>query len=127
MSFWSFLTGGSRTAEKVVDGVTSGVDAMFFTEEEKSVANQKILDWKLEYAKATAGMSISRRVIAVSVTGMWMMLVVLMVIFGIAFGGNHFTVLFLFDIMKDIVGVPFSIILGFYFLAHVVGKGKGQP
>ncbi len=42
MGWLSFLTGESKTAEKVVDGAISGIDAMFFTAEEKAVANQKI-------------------------------------------------------------------------------------
>ena len=47
MGWFSFLTGKSETAEKVVDGAISGIDAMFFTEEEKANANLKILEWKL--------------------------------------------------------------------------------
>ena len=86
MSFFSFLTGGSKTAEKVVDGVSSGIDAMFFTDEEKSRASQQILDWKLEYAKSTAGQSIARRVIAFAVTGMWCFVILLTVVVGLAFG-----------------------------------------
>jgi len=127
MNFFSFLTGGSKTAEKVVDGVSSGLDAMFFTDEEKSVASQKILDWKLAYAKATAGMSISRRIIVCAVVTLWAFLVLLLIAIGLILGGKHANVEFLFLVMKDIVAIPFSIIITFYFLAHVVGKGKGQP
>ena len=124
MSFFSFLTGKSETAEKVVDGAISGIDSMFFTKEEKSVANQKILDWKLEYAKATQGMSISRRVITFAVTGVWLLLVILMVVIGLIFGGDNSGVKFLFEVMRDIVALPFSIIVGFYFLAQVVGSAR---
>lgn len=127
MGWLSFLTGGSRTAEKVVDGVSGGLDMMFFTDEEKSQASQKILDWKLEYAKATAGMSINRRIIVFAVTTLWSASVMLLTGCGLWLGGDHLSTLFLFDVMKEIVMVPFSIIVGFYFLAHVVGKNKGQP
>lgn len=127
MSFFSFLTGGSKTAETVVEGVSSGIDAMFFTKEEKSVANQKILDWKLAYAKATAGMSISRRVIVCAVTAIWVILVLMLMALGVLLGGEHESIKFLFMVMKDIVALPFSLIVGFYFAAHLIGKGKGQP
>lgn len=127
MSWFSFLTGGSKTAETVVDGVSNGLDAMFFTDEEKSVANQKILDWKLAYAKATAGMSISRRIIVCGVVAIWVILVLLMIFMGIMFGGKHESVAFLFKVMVEVVAMPFSIIVGFYFAAHLISKGKGGP
>ena len=46
MGLLSFLTGKSETAEKVVDGAISGIDAAFYTKEEKAQAHQKVLDWK---------------------------------------------------------------------------------
>lgn len=127
MGWLSFLTGGSKTAETVVDGAVNGLDAMFFTNEEKSVANQKILDWKLDYAKATAGMSISRRIIVCGVVTAWMILVLLMIVMGTWMGGEHDNVRFLFKVMKEIVATPFAIIVGFYFAAHLLSKGKGNP
>lgn len=124
MSFFSFLTGGSKTAEKVIDGVSSGIDMVFFTDEEKSIASKKVLDWKLEYAKATAGQSIARRVIAFIVSGLWAFLIIISVVAGLISGKDSESVKFLFEIMKDIVNPPFMIILGFYFLAHVVGNAR---
>ena len=127
MGWLSFLTGGSKTAETVVEGAVSGIDAMFFTNEEKSVANQKILDWKLAYAKATAGMSISRRIIVVAVCAVWVLLVLLLIGVVILKGADSIMFDDLFKVLKDVVNPPFMIIVGFYFLAHVVGKSKGQP
>ena len=37
---WSWLFGNSESSNKVVDGVVSGIDSMFFTDQEKSVASQ---------------------------------------------------------------------------------------
>jgi hypothetical protein len=124
MGWLSFLTGKSETAEKVVDGAISGIDAMFFTKEEKSQANFKILGWKLEYAKATQGMSISRRIITFAVVFVWVVLVLLLVGIGLWHGGDNSAVKFLFMVMTDVVMQPFSIIVGFYFLAHVVGSAR---
>ena len=124
MGLFSFLTGKSETAEKVVDGAISGIDAMFFTKEEKSQANQKILDWKLEYAKATQGMSISRRIICFAVCALWSVLVILLIAFGLIAGEESVAVKWLFKVMDEIVNNPFMIIVGFYFLAHVVGNAR---
>lgn len=124
MGWLSFLTGKSETAEAVVDGAIGGIDAMFYTEEEKARANFKILEWKLEYAKATQGMSISRRVIAFAVTGAWLSLVLLLAALGILFGEEAAAVKYLFKLLDDIVNDPFMIIIGFYFLAHVVGNAR---
>ena len=124
MSIFSFLTGSSATAEKVVDGALSGLDAVFYTDEEKAVASQKILDWKLQYATATQGMSISRRVIAFTLCAAWLLLVLITVVIGLFFGGDSAEVKFLMSIMTDVVMQPFSIVVAFYFLAHVVGSAR---
>ena len=124
MSFFSFLTGKSETAEKVVDGAISGIDAMFYTNEEKAQANLKILEWKLSYAKATQGMSISRRIITFAVTAAWLLLVFILIGIGLTLGKDSVSVQFLYDVMADVVNPPFMIIVGFYFLAHVVGNAR---
>jgi hypothetical protein len=57
------------TANKVVDGVTAGLDKMFFTDEEKSDASQHAMDSIYGFIKATMEessiRSITRRVLAV--------------------------------------------------------------
>ena len=125
MGLFSFLTGKSETAEKVVDGAISGVDAMFYTDEEKAQANQKILDWKLAYATATQGQSLSRRMIAFAVTAAWLFIVMLLVVSGLLNGKDSAAVEWLFKVLTEVVNDPFMIIIGFYFLAHVMGKFKG--
>ena len=124
MSIFSFLTGSSKTAETIVQGAVSGLDAAFFTDEEKSVASQKILDWKLQYASATQGMSISRRVITFSLSFAWLLLVFVLIAVGLLFGKDAAQVKFLLEIMRDIVNPPFMIVVGFYFLAHVVSNAR---
>ena len=124
MGWFSFLTGKSETAEKVVDGTINGLDAMFFTDEEKSQANQKILDWKLAYATATQGQSLSRRMIAFAVTAAWLATVFLLIGMGLAFGEESAAVEWLFRVLTEVINQPFMIIIGFYFLAHVVGNAR---
>jgi len=120
MGWLASLFGGGDTTNKIVDGVMKGTDALFFTDEEKSVANQKILDFKLEWMKATQGQNIARRIIAIIVTLMWMGIGVSI----LAAQALHHTAFaqFAAKYMTDVVTTPFMIIIGFYFAAHIVGK-----
>lgn len=121
MGLFSWFTGGSDTADKVVDGVTDGLDAMFFTDEERSRASQKVLDFKLKWIQATSGQNLARRYIAWTVTGLWSFLVIYSIFLKII-SSPHFQ--FVFDILGDVVNPPFMIVLGFYFLTHVVRGAK---
>jgi len=117
---FSWLFGNAKSVEKAVDAVISTGDALFFTEEEKSVASQKILDWKIEYARVTQGQSISRRIIAAGVTAMWMLTGVVALV-AAAWGLDDYAE-YVMKFLVDVVMQPFSIIVGFYFLAHLVKK-----
>ena len=124
MSIFSWITGNSKSAETAVNGVVNGIDAMFFTDEEKSAANMKALELKIEFARATAGMSISRRIIVVMVAGAWLFLVLLLALLGVWLGADSPSVKHLMALLIDVVMQPFSIIVGFYFLAQVVGNAR---
>jgi len=119
---FGWLFGNSDSANKVVDGVVSGIDAMFFTDEERSIAAQKVLDFKIEYAKHTQNQSIARRVIAFIISGIWGFLNLLAVaLYFISEPASEF----IFKVISSNINVPFMIVVGFYFAAHVVGKLKG--
>lgn len=116
---WSWLFGNSSAAEKVVDGVSNGLDMLMFTDEEKAIASQKVLDFKIEYAKHTQNQSIARRVIAFSITGLWALLNLFAVaLYFISEPASKF----IFEVLKENINTPFMIVVGFYFAAHVVGK-----
>jgi len=116
----NFLGVGKR-ADKVLDGAINGLDALVFTEEEKSVASQKVLDWKIEYAKVTANQSPARRAIALIVTAIWALLIVTAVA-SEGFGMTEFAE-YCFKVLKENVNYSFLALIGFYFLPHIV-KGK---
>jgi hypothetical protein len=63
------FTPGSSAAEKVLDGAVRGIDALVFTDEERSVARQRVLDNWLELQKSlgaeTTTRSITRRILAI--------------------------------------------------------------
>ncbi len=67
-------------AEKGLDGAISGIDKLIFTEEEKTEAGQKVIDAHLRLMELLAGentaRSITRRLIAVMVTGVFLSLLV---------------------------------------------------
>lgn len=121
MSLFSWLTGGGDTANKVIETASSGLDMMFFTDEEKSIAGQKVLDFKLEWLKATSGQNLARRVIAFGVVGLWCLGVLTACVAQLI--SPEYSK-FIFSVLKDIVGLPFTVIIGFYFAAHMVGKLK---
>jgi len=123
MGLFSFIT-GSKVAEKVIDGAMRAGDALFFTDEEKSKASQKKLDWTLEYMKATAPQNVSRRVIAFVIVGLWALLVLVAVIAGGFARGPDTYSQFVFDTLTEIVLQPFSIVVGFYFLTQLVRSAK---
>ena len=78
MGFFDFFTGagaalktaetGSKIVETATNGIVRGVDALFFTDEEKSVANQKafetILEFHKQFATENSEQSKARREIA---------------------------------------------------------------
>ena len=122
---WSMISGmfgSSKNVEKGLDMVSSGLDALIFTDEEKTVANQKVLDWKLKWISATGAQSVARRVISYVIVGLWSYIVLL---------AAHLHLLgmtkeseFLFRVLKDVLHWPFITIIGFYFAAHMIRTNK---
>ena len=121
------IFGSSKNTETIVDGAVSGLDKMFFTEEEKAEANQKLSEWYLTYLAATQPQNLARRLIALVIVWLWWVLVAL----GVIVRGIELWILgvvesealyseFIFNVLVEVVMQPFSIVIGFYFLTHVV-------
>ena len=104
-------------AQKTIDTVASGVDMLIYTDEEKSIAGQKIIDAKLQ---AISKQSIARRVIAVAVTLNFLLLLNIAV--GLQVFNHVEQATFIFTVLRDTLLQPFSIIMGFYFLVQMVKK-----
>ena len=129
MGIFSWISGGGETATKVIDAVVKTGDALVFTEEEKSVANQKTLDWVLQYMNATNAQNVARRMIALLVVGSWVFVLFLACITGYFNRDENSYAMWLFDILRDIVSEPYNIIIAFYFLTGTIrawrsGEGK---
>jgi len=75
MSFWGTIFGTTKTTEKVIDTVASGLDKIWYTEEEKAdderqsrrEAQQFLLGWM----DTTKGQNIARRALAILLAGIW--------------------------------------------------------
>ena len=66
-SLVGFFTGGSKTADSVIDGVKRAGDMLVFTDEEKSLTNQKGMELFIKYQEATLPQNVTRRMIAIVV------------------------------------------------------------
>lgn len=110
------IFGSSKNTETIVEGAVKGLDALVFTDEEKSEVNAKLGDWFLKYLAATQPQNLARRLIAVIVTALWSLLILAGV--GVYKWDKDYS-FFIFDTLRDTVNTPFSIIIGFYFAAHL--------
>lgn len=131
MSLWTDikrLFGSADTVKTVIDGVYNGIDKTFFTDEEKAEFGQKRNEWLLQYMTATQPQNVARRVIAFIVVGTWAMVITILVVALVVETAFTLTSTMsdeLYKLLKDIILQPFNIVLGFYFLTHVV-KGIVQ-
>lgn len=83
MSFWGKLFGTEKALSSVVEGVSNGLDALVYTDEEKArdaaanrtEARQMVVGWMA----ATQGQNLARRLIALTITGVWLSMYLLSV------------------------------------------------
>lgn len=86
MSFWGKLFGTEKALTGIVDGVTNGLDALVYTDEEKaadaaadrSEARKMVVGWMA----ATQGQNLARRLIALAITCTWLSMYLLSVLCG---------------------------------------------
>jgi hypothetical protein len=72
-SFIGKMFGTDKAGEAIIDGVTSGIDKLWYTEEEKAEdaaqARREGMAVYMEWLKSTSGSRIARRLIALMITG----------------------------------------------------------
>lgn len=117
MSILKRIFGDKDIANQVVTGAVAGVDKIFFTQEEKAEANQKLSEWYLKYLEATQPQNLARRFIAMIVVVLWAGLIITGVV---AQKFNADYAKYVFEVLAEIVMNPFLMIMGFYFLTHAV-------
>ena len=108
------IFGNSKNTETVL----SGIDKAFFTKEEKS-------EYFLKYLGATQPQNMARRLIAIIVVALWAALILLA---AAVFPWMPDWSEFIFKTLRDNVNTPFSIIIGFFFAAHLARAWQnGKP
>lgn len=126
MNIFKKIFGDDRERAKVVDGAIAGLDKMFFTDEERAEASQKLNAWYIEYLKASQPQNLARRLIAVIVTVIWALIVLFAVM---VYPLSESWSAAAYETLDKVVNRPFEIIIGFYFLAHITRqfqkKAKG--
>lgn len=127
MGFWSWITGSGKAvdaAANIATDISSGVDMMFYTDEEKAQAAQKGFDSFLklmEIEKDAASIrAVTRRLIAAMITLQWGIctnILLYMELFG------EGTTEKMVNLYTDVTKV-FMIVVSFYFLTYLTGQVK---
>ncbi len=118
MGILSRIFARPEDGSKIVDGAIKTLDSAFFTKQERADYSQQVSDWYLKWLAASSGATLARRVIAVMVVSLWTVLILAGVI-AFLFKLTEFSE-FVFKVLTEAVMMPFSIIIGFYFLTHTV-------
>jgi hypothetical protein len=77
MSFWGRIFGTEKALTSAIDGVKNGLDALVYTDEEK--ANDAASERRegramvVQWMQATQGQNLARRLIALAITGVWLL------------------------------------------------------
>lgn len=100
------------SAGKIAETGVEMLDSAFFTDQERS-------KFMLEYLKATTPMALTRRIIACCIAVIWSLFVL---IAALLFFHSSESYEAWSGFMADNVNTPFSVIMAFYFLAHVVKR-----
>lgn len=131
-NFLGRVFGTEKALTSIVESVSSGIDALVHTDEEKaqeaaqnrSEARKMVVDWM----QATQGQNLARRLIALSITAIWLLVYVVAVVLGMVavwFDGPLAGNIMensnqAFDAADSMSG-PIMLILSFYFAAPHMG------
>lgn len=134
MNFLGRLFGTEKALSAVVDGVSNGLDALVYTDEEKAndAAAERSEGRKMvvEWMRATQGQNLSRRLIALSITGVWLFMKLLATFIGVVAvystdAARLGEVIKLVNELSADMTSAVMLILAFYFAApHMGGIAK---
>lgn len=117
-----------ENGSEIIRGAKEGLDALVFTDQEKSEMGVDAFKLYLEWLKATQGHNVSRRFIAIVVVMLWAFLVLIQVFFKaieVLFDLMDGMSAFVFTVMTDQVAVPFGVVVGFYFATQLLQRAIG--
>ena len=136
MNFLKALFPGADAANKVIDATVSGIDKLFYTDEEKAddkaKAKQQAAAMYIRWMEATSGQNRARRAIALTVTALWAATFLFALCLDVAApwvpAGSQEALrqstAALRSGANDMSG-PFMIVLGFYFGQRMLDAFKG--
>ena len=110
--------------DKTVDAVISTGDALVFTDEERAQARERLLEWSLRYLEATQPQNLARRYIAIIIVALWATLILAGTV-AAALDAEGLSGA-IFSILADHVQNPLMMVLGFYYMTHVVRAARKQ-
>ena len=114
---WIKNTFFNDSSPDIVGTISSGIDALHLSEEEKQDYNLKALEGLTKYHQATKHQSLSRRFIAFAVMGnflLFLFVALICIIFELDSRFDKIIVL-----LEDFLLTPSAVILGFYFLSPI--------
>lgn len=129
MSFFSKIKNvlsSPSVVEKAADGAMKGLDAVWYTPEEKEGDRQKRLDYALKFLEMTKGASPARRQIAMIVMIMWSVAGVnILILLNVAAlvddpATINEAITRLTEFSIDYIAKPTGLVLAFYFLKNVL-------
>ena len=137
MSFWSRLLGTDDSVSKVIDHTASGIDKIWYSAQERTqdeiAANHRATDMLLDWIKSTSGQNVTRRVLAFSIAGAWLFMVIAATIGDMVsvWVDPEFAKLVIetskaLDRRAEQLADKADIILLFYFAAPHIGSGVRQ-
>lgn len=134
MGFFGKLFGTEAALTAVVDSVSSGLDKLVYTDEEKAGdAAAAITEGRrmvVAWMDATQGQNLSRRLIALSITGVWLLMKLLAMVIGVfaVYATDPAKLIEVIKLVKDLsmdMTSAVMLILAFYFAApHMGGIAK---
>ncbi len=125
------MLGTDKAAKSLIDNVSSGLDKLIYTDEEKAgdkalavtEARQMVIKW----LEATSGQNLARRLLALMITIVWLVQYVVMLVMALA--GVWLNEVEKFNISADVIGGyaesmkgAVMLILAFYFAAPHMGS-----
>ncbi|MCT4648631.1 MAG: hypothetical protein N4A74_26825 [Carboxylicivirga sp.] len=112
----------AKRSEKLVDSAIKGIDALFFTQEEKAEQSLKVADAQMEFLKTTlsenSARSITRRYLALAIVGVFLLLILGA---GMAYPINQDYARFLFELVGALNSLV-MMVAGFFFGAYMIGS-----
>lgn len=90
----------------IVDKASNAIDASLLTDEEK-------MQYFIEYQKATLPQNVARRLLALMVVGLYLVLILACVVL---YRIDQEYAQFIYDLAKATLLTPVTVIIGFYFL-----------